>query len=72
MRQLKNFGQRSSKRLRMRTDRQQYALLRSRLTVELQERTDSIRYYILCRACKGAVEVANSPPVATSPGWYVT
>ena len=50
---------------------QQYAALRRELASRIDRRVDSVRYYALCRSCVAAVEVANSPPVATSPLLYL-
>ena len=41
------------------------------LARRIDRRVDSVRYYALCRSCVAAVEVANSPPVATSPPLYL-
>jgi len=50
---------------------QQYAALRERLRTLLHPQDDNVRYYSLCHACKGRVEIANSPDVASSPPYYI-
>jgi len=50
---------------------QHYAALKKRLHMLLDPRSDNVRYYTLCQACKSHVEVAHSPDVASSPPYYI-
>lgn len=72
MRLLKDYGQRVQYSVfECDLTQRQYAQLRGRLRRRLRGEEDSVRYYALCLGCKAAVETANSPPVATSPPYYL-